>query len=119
MQLHVHLNDLAGTALVYLLVFSRTGAMVMLLPGIGGGAGVPPRVRLLLALAISLALVPGLAHFYPPAAPANMFALGVLVGQEVISGLLVGAMAQIIMSALQVAGSVIATQEGLAYAQQL
>ncbi len=93
--------------------------MVMLLPGIGGGAGVPPRVRLLLALAISLALTPELAHLYPVQAPANMFALGVTVGQEVVAGLLVGAMAQIIMSALTVAGSLIATQIGLSYAQQL
>jgi flagellar biosynthetic protein FliR len=117
--MHFHLNDLSGLAYVYILVFARTGSMVMLLPGIGGGAGVPPRVRLLLALAISLALTPELAHLYPVQAPANMFALGVTVGQEVVAGLLVGAMAQIIMSALTVAGSLIATQIGLSYAQQL
>ena len=117
--MHFHLNDLSGLAFVYILVFARTGAMVMLLPGIGGGAGVPPRVRLLLALAISLALTPELAHLYPVQAPTNMFALGVTVVQEVVAGLLVGAMAQIIMSALTVAGSLIATQLGLAYAQQL
>jgi flagellar biosynthetic protein FliR len=118
-MLHFHLNDLSGLALVYMLVFARTGAMVMLLPGLGSGAGVPPRVRLLLALAISLALTPELSHLYPVQAPANMFALGVIVGQEVTAGLLVGAMAQIIMSSLTVAGSLIATQTGLAYAQQL
>ena len=56
--MHVHLPDLSGIVLIYLLVFARVGAMVMLLPAIGD-AGVPPRVRLVLALAISFALTPG------------------------------------------------------------
>jgi flagellar biosynthetic protein FliR len=118
-MIHFHLNDLSGLAFVYMLVFARTGAMVMLLPGIGGGAGVPPRVRLFLALGISLALTPELSHLYPVQTPANVFALGVMIGQEVVAGLLVGAMAQIIMSSLAVAGSLMATQMGLAYAQQV
>jgi flagellar biosynthesis protein FliR len=113
-----HLNDLSGLVLVYFLVFARTGAMIMLLPGVGA-AGVPARVRLVLALAISLALAPELSHLYPVQMPANVFALGVMIGEEVTAGLLIGAMAQIIMSSLQVAGSLIATQTGLAYAQQV
>jgi flagellar biosynthetic protein FliR len=118
-MVHFHLNDLSGLAFVYILVFARTGSMIMLLPGLGGGAGVPPRVRLMLALGISVALTPELAHLYPVQAPANMFALGAFVAQEAVAGLLVGAMAQIIMSSLTVAGSLIATQTGLAFAQQL
>ncbi|HEY1838286.1 MAG: flagellar biosynthetic protein FliR [Rhizomicrobium sp.] len=118
-MIHFHLADLSGLVLVYILVFARTGSMVMLLPGIGGGAGVPPRVRLLLALGISLALTPQLAHLYPVQAPTNMFALGALIVQEVVAGLLVGAMSQIVMSGLTIAGSLIATQLGLSYAQQL
>ena len=118
-MMQFHLNDLSGLVLVYLLVFARTGAMIMLLPGIGGSTGVPPRVRLLLALGISFALAPELAHLYPVQAPSNIFALGFLIIQEVVAGLLVGAMSQIIMSSLQVAGSLIATQTGLAYAQQV
>ena len=46
-------------------------------------------------------------------------ALVILIGQEITAGVLVGAMARIIMSALQVAGFLIATQIGLAYAQTL
>ena len=42
-----------------------------------------------------------------------------MIAQEVTAGVLVGAMARIIMSALQVAGYLIATQIGLAYAQTL
>ncbi len=46
-------------------------------------------------------------------------ALVILIAQETTIGVLVGAMARIIMSALQVAGFLIATQIGLAYAQTL
>jgi len=42
----------------------------------------------------------------------------ILIAQEVTAGVLVGAMARIIMSALQVAGFLIATQTGLAYARR-
>lgn len=117
-MLHFHLTDLSGLVLVYFLVFARTGAMLMFLPPINQ-AGVPSRVRLMLALAISFALAPGLAHDYPAQTPATPLALGVLIGEEVTAGLLVGAMATIVMSALSVAGSLIATQTGLAYAQLL
>lgn len=112
----IHLPELSGLVLVYLLVFARTGAMIMLLPAIGE-ASVPPLVRLVLALAISLALGPTVAASYAQAAPTSTLALGLLIAQEVTAGILVGTMARIIMSALQVAGFLIATQTGLAYAQ--
>jgi flagellar biosynthetic protein FliR len=112
----VHLADLSGMVLVYLLVFARTGAMIMLLPAIGD-AGVPARVRLSLAIAISLVLAPTVAHTYTATAPQSEIALGLLVGQEITAGILVGTMARIIVSALSTAGYLIATQTGLAYAQ--
>jgi len=114
----LHLPELSGLVLVYLLVFARTGAMVMLLPAIGE-ASVPPMVRLALALAISLALAPTVAGSYPQAAPQTTLALALMIAQEVTAGVLVGTMARIIMSALQVAGTLIATQTGLAYAQTI
>lgn len=117
-MLRFHVNDLSGFVLVYFLVFARTGAMMMLLPPINQ-AGVPSRVRLMLALAVSMALTPGLAHFYPPKVPSTPMALAVLVGEDVTAGLLIGTMASIVMSALSVAGSLIATQTGLSYAQML
>ena len=91
--------------------------MVMLLPAIGE-MGVPARVRLVLALAIAFALTPR-CRATIPARAAHPMALVILIAQEVTAGVLVGAMARIIMSALQVAGFLIATQTGLAYAQTL
>ena len=116
--MHIHLPDLSGLVLVYLLVFARVGAMVMLLPNIGE-AGIPSRVRLLLAVAIAFCMAPGVASAYTQVAPATSVALVILIAQEVTVGILVGAMARIIMSALNVAGYLIATQTGLAYAQTL
>jgi flagellar biosynthetic protein FliR len=113
-----HIPDMSGLLLVYMLVFARTGAMIMLLPAIGDST-VPPKVRLALALAISFALTPAVAHFYPAIATGDMMRLGMLLAEEVTAGLLVGAMARIIMSTLHVAGYVIATQTGLAYSQAI
>lgn len=114
----IHLANLSGLILVYFLVFARTGAMLMLLPPISQ-AGVPSRVRLVLALAISVAMAPVVAHNYPAQAPQSPMALAVMIAEETTAGFLVGAMASIIMSALSVAGSLISTQTGLAYAQML
>ena len=116
--MHIHLPALSGLVLTYLLVFARVGSMVMLLPAIGD-MGVPSRVRLVLALAIAFALTPEVQANYPMVAPAPFLQLVILVLQEVTAGVLVGAMARIIMSALQVAGLLIATQTGLAFAQTI
>ena len=114
--MHIHLPDLSGIVLTYLLVFSRVGAMIMLLPGFGT-MGVPARVRLVLALAISLALTPTVQSAYPAVAPSTITQLTLLILEEVTCGSLVGAMAAIIMSSLQVAGFLISSQIGLSYAQ--
>jgi flagellar biosynthetic protein FliR len=114
----IHLPALSGLVFTYMLVFARVGSMVMLLPAIGE-MGVPSRVRLVLALAIALALTPQVQANYPAVAPTTFLQLAILVLQEVTAGILVGAMARIIMSALSVAGFLIATQTGLAYAQTI
>ncbi|HEX3810979.1 MAG TPA: flagellar biosynthetic protein FliR [Rhizomicrobium sp.] len=114
----VHLPQLSGLVLVYFLVFARTGAMIMLLPGVGE-VGIPPRVRLALALAISFALGPVVAHSYANTNPQTLLQLGGMLIGEVTIGVMVGGMARIIMSSLSVAGTLIATQTGLASAQIL
>jgi flagellar biosynthetic protein FliR len=116
--LHIHLPQLSGAILTYLLVFARTGTIVMLLPALGQG-GIPARIRLALALAITVALTPTVAHNYPATAPGNVLQLALLIAQEATAGVLIGGMSSIIMSALQVAGYLIATQTGLAYAQTI
>jgi flagellar biosynthetic protein FliR len=110
----VILPQLQGVVLVYLLTFSRAGAMIMLLPVIGD-AGVPIRVRLAFALAVSAALVSVTTQYYPTLTPPPA-ELATLVAREVTAGVLVGTMARLIMSTLETAGFLIATQTGLAFA---
>ena len=116
--MHIHLPELSGIILTYLLVFARTGSMMMLLPAIGAG-GIPAQIRLVLALAVTVALAPTVQGAYPAVAPSNVLQLGLSIAQEVTCGVLIGGMSQIIMSSLQVAGYLIATQTGLAYAQTI
>ena len=72
--MHIHLAALSGIVLTYLLVFARTGAMMMLLPALGEG-GIPTQIRLVLALAVSVALAPVVQHAYPAQAPATALQL--------------------------------------------
>jgi flagellar biosynthetic protein FliR len=116
--MQIHLPALSGMVLTYLLVFARVGAMIMLLPGFGT-MGVPARARLVLALAIALALAPTVQNLYSAIVPTTVIQLTLLIAQEVTCGILVGAMAAIIMSSLQVAGFLIASQIGLSYAQTI
>ena len=116
--MHITLPSLSGAVLVYLLVFCRSGTMLMLLPPIGD-ANVPSRVRLMLALALTLALAPTVTSAYPNVAPKTVVGLGVMIAQEITAGIMIGALARIIMSAMTIAGNMIANQIGLAYAEAL
>ncbi|MDQ7077344.1 MAG: flagellar biosynthetic protein FliR [Robiginitomaculum sp.] len=96
------------------LVFSRVGAIMMLLPGIGE-VGVPARVRLSLALIMALIVGAIVGRSMPPM-PDQPFELAGLIIQEVLIGLYFGALSRLMMSALVVAGQVAAMQSGLAFA---
>ena len=97
------------------LVFTRLGSILMLMPGVGE-AFVPPRIRLALALLISM----GLAPVVQPALAAVPPSLGDVGGQligELVIGLMLGALMRMLISALAVMGEVISIQTTLAFAQ--
>lgn len=98
----------------FLLTFARVGAMMMLLPVIGEMM-ISPRFRLSIALAVSLLLTPMAATMMPPM-PPTIFALAGLLISEIVIGIALGGALRLVMSALQVAGSVIAMQTGLGFA---
>lgn len=98
----------------FFMVFARLGSAIMLLPGFGE-AYVPPRIRLVFALTVSLALMPMIANGLP-AMPAAMSEFVALLLVEIGIGLFFGMLARIIMLGAQSAGSVIALQIGLASA---
>ncbi|MBW7852465.1 MAG: flagellar type III secretion system protein FliR [Rhodospirillales bacterium] len=95
----------------FLLVFTRIGAAVMLFPGIGGTM-VTARARLTLALAVSFVVLPVVASTLP-AMPRSPFALGLLLLSETAIGVFMGVMVQMLMAALNVAGSYIGYKAGL------
>jgi len=98
----------------FMLVFVRVGAAVMLLPGFGEPS-VAPRVRLLLALLISMLVTPSLAGQLP-AMPEDALALGLLIMGEALVGLFLGTIARVFMAALTTAGMIIAYMSSLANA---
>ncbi|WP_298724557.1 flagellar biosynthetic protein FliR [uncultured Ferrovibrio sp.] len=104
----------AGNVYAFILIFCRLGAAIMILPGIGESS-VSSRARLAIALLTSGLTVPVLGPSLPPM-PAEPFHMAFLVVTEVGFGLALGLMARLAISALHVAGTVIAMQAGLASA---
>lgn len=105
---------LPGELFAVLLIFVRIGAAMMLLPGIGEPY-VSPRVRLLLALMISLLLAPVLSGSLP-ALPDSVALLGLLITGEALIGFFIGTLARFFMAALTTAGMMIGYTTGLANA---
>ena len=85
----------------------------MLLPGFGE-AYVPARVRLLLAALFSAVLVPVLPA--PPVVPSTVFGVTNIIIAEIMVGLFLGGLSRILISAVQIAGNIIALQSSLASA---
>ena len=105
---------LVGETASVLLVFVRLGAALMLVPGFGEHY-VLPRLRLLLALLLSVLVSPALAGAIP-AVPRDPLLLAGLLLPEALSGLLRGFAARLALTAIHVGGSVIAMQSGLSAA---
>ena len=104
---------LPALAATFLLVFARVGTMVMLLPGIGE-VNVSSRVRLAIALLLAAILMP----LHRSAYSVDLNSMGpviVLVFQEILIGAVLGLTARLAVSALQIAGTVVAQQLGLGF----
>nr|WP_280116332.1 MULTISPECIES: flagellar biosynthetic protein FliR [unclassified Pannonibacter] len=98
-----------------MLMFARLGTMVMLLPALGESA-IPVRMRLTIALGLTLVLYPVVSRFYPQDLTSNIPRLGTYVAGEFIIGFAIGLSARMITATLQIAGTIMANQIGLAFA---
>ena len=105
---------IAGNLYAVLLVFARVGSALMLMPGFGSSF-TPGRVRLFLALGLSLAVAPLIRTSLPPE-PQSAIDLAVLLGGEVIIGLFLGTLSLLFMSVMETGGLIIAQQMGLSNA---
>ncbi len=97
----------------YFLVFCRVGGVFMLLPGFGD-AYVAARIRLMLALIISLALTPAIPHL--PGLPVSPITTLVIIFHEIVIGVLIGGIIKLLTSCLNIAGTIIAAQSSLGQA---
>jgi flagellar biosynthetic protein FliR len=112
--MRVDISLLPALAAAFMLVFARIGAMVMLLPGLGE-SNIPVRIKLAIALLLTLVILP----LHRAAYHIDMQSLTpllVLMLHEIVIGIVLGATARVTLSALQVAGAVIAQQMGLGFA---
>jgi flagellar biosynthetic protein FliR len=111
--MQIDVSFLPALAAVFLLGFARIGTMVMLLPGLGE-LTVSPRVRLTLALALTAVILPLHRGDYQ----LDLRAFGpvlLMLGQEILIGVVLGLLSRLTIAALQIAGSVIAQQMGLGF----
>ena len=98
------------------MIFARLGAVLLMLPGVGESY-VPPRIRLSLALVMSLVLWPVVSGALP-ALPETLGGMAGWIIREVLVGLAIGAMLRMfLLTILSTAGEVVALQTTLAFAQ--
>ncbi len=109
----IDVSFLPTFAAAFMLCFARIGTMVMLLPGLGE-LTVSPRVRLTLALVLTMVILQlhrsayqlDLREFLPVVQ---------LLFQEILIGAVLGLLSRLTVSALQIAGVVVAQQMGLGF----
>ncbi|GAB5349267.1 flagellar biosynthetic protein FliR [Alteriqipengyuania sp. 357] len=94
----------------FFIVFARLGGVLMVLPVFSEDA-VPVRIRLLIALGISLALFGMLGPQVP--APGGSTGLAAMISVELLVGLALGTIVRIMFLAITIAGSIISLQTGL------
>lgn len=98
----------------FMAVFARLGAAFVVLPGFGE-AVVPARLRLMMALAITLVVLPIVRGGLPPLPDAPGALVAVMFTESAI-GFFLGGMARLLVTTLDTAGTIISVQIGLSTA---
>ena len=111
--MQIDVSFLPALAAAFLLTFGRIGTMVMLLPGVGE-LTVPSRVRLAIALVLTVLLVPAHEKAYTVDLTTLAPVITMMI-QEIMIGAILGMTARLAISALNIAGTVVAQQLGLGF----
>jgi flagellar biosynthesis protein FliR len=102
---------LTGRFIIFTLVLARTSALVATAP-IFGASGVPRQVKALLAVMISLLIMP--VHFGASVGPLSGIGdYGRLIANELLVGLFLGVGITVLFSGIQVAGQIASQMSGL------
>ena len=109
---------LPEVTIIYVLIFARLGGTMMLMPSVGE-TSIPTNVRLGFSLLLAVVLYPVVSKTYPAGISHSLPMVLIYLAAEVAVGVAVGTAARLIMSATQVAGTIIANQLGLGFAQSV
>lgn len=106
------ITDPQGTILALFLVFCRVGGCMMVLPGFSS-ARVPPQIRLFVAVAVSMAVMPLLWDLvYPKVTGSSELSFLTLILGETAIGVMYGMIARLFSLGLQFTGSVLTQMIG-------
>ncbi len=113
MNIEIAIAPLIETLAIYIWPFVRIGAFLMVMPLVGGSF-VPMRVRLLLAIALTIVIAP----LVPPAVTQDVLSVAglVMMIQEIGIGVALGFLVQLVFDAIALGGQVIAMSMGLGFA---
>lgn len=100
--------------ILFMLVLSRVAGIFAALP-VFGGQRLPIRIKSVTVLMITLVCFPVL-RLAPPQVPGDAFSLGLLALSEVMVGLTLAFITQIIFAAVEFSGQIIGMQMGLTIA---
>jgi flagellar biosynthesis protein FliR len=100
---------------VFTLVLTRVSGLVVTAP-IFGGSGIPGQIRALLAFAVAVLVFPS-QWGAAVDVPANLLGYLLLVGGELLVGLVLGLGVTILFSGIQLAGQIIGQLGGLSLAE--
>lgn len=97
----------------FLWPFIRIAAVVMAMPVLGGSFA-PAKIKLLLAMALTLVIAPVL----PPSPPLELLSMNgvVTLAREILIGLAIGFVVQLVFDAIALGGQVISMTMGLGFA---
>ena len=98
------IEDPEGTILALFAAFCRIGGCIMVMPGFSS-VRVPVQIRLFIAVAVSMALLPVLWDTIYPRVRGGGSVYILLVGAELMIGVTLGLIARYIVLALQFAGT--------------
>jgi flagellar biosynthesis protein FliR len=99
------------TLIVFLLLTIRIGAIVLSLPLLDS-RNIPAQLKVLLILMLSMALYP-LVQTQQVVIPQRLGHLGLVVVSEMLIGLTIGFVAQLLFAGIQLGGEIISQQMGL------
>lgn len=107
-----------ATVATFILVFARISGFFVAAP-LFSTAIMPIQLRIMLVMLLSLVATPVVAHNLHTAIPDGVFAIGVLVLKEIIVGISLGFVLQLVFLAVQMAGYLIDFTVGFSFASVL